>query len=648
MGTKLTDAKFFGELLDTTRPGLEEIPALAAKEDYAACRKLFALHVREMLQPETYFSTLSLEYQNQCPELAGSPADKAVKNIMFSCGMEWDFGEGPIDWFSNPTYNGYPDWTWQLSRHPEWRTMARAYRETGDEKYAEATARQVQSWIDQAQAPEPCSGGATLCWRTIECGIRMGQCWQEVIHSLYKSPAFTDDLLTDWCKSIWEHGERLRRDHMTGNWLIMEMNGLAHIGLLYPCFKIAGEWLDYATNKLEEELFKQVYEDGWQYELSTNYQDVVITNYVSVQRLMKAYGLPLNQKIVDCMNKLLGTYVKMMAPNGRVPDINDGRPMNVADLARDYSDICGEDPIVRWGATKGKEGTAPELSQIFKNAGLAALRTGWGEDDTFLYFDGGEFGYGHQHEDKLHVMLYGSGRYALLDGNNYSYDASEMRAYVLSTRAHNTVRVDGMDQNRRKTYGREALDIKKESGLQSKLGDDADALRAVYDEGYGPEQDKSITHERSVYFFKKVDGAKPFAVVVDRLTADKEHDYEVLWHLNSKTLAMNGLALSAETLHVLTPEAPMETAGISVSRGVQHPDWQGWTANSMVQKDFDPVYTAQYWLHGQNMRWVTLLYPAADCPFTGVEASLDVNDTKIALKKADGTALTVDETEFWK
>ncbi len=648
MGTKLTDAKFFGELLDTTRPGLENIPALAAKEDYAACRRVFAAHVREMLQPETYFSIFSLAFYDQCPELAGVPADKAVKNIVSSCGIEWDFGEGPIDWFLNPTYNGYPEWTWQLSRHPEWRTLARAYRETGDEIYAEAAARQIQSWIDQAQAPEPCSGGATLCWRTIECGIRMGQCWQEVIHTFLNAPAFTDDLLTDWCKSIWEHGERLRRDHMTGNWLIMEMNGLTHIGLLYPCFKTAAEWLDYGVKKLKEELFVQVYEDGWQYELSTNYQDVVITNYVSVMRIFKAYGLALDPDIVACIEKLLSTYVKMMRPDGRVPDINDGRPMAVADLAREYSDICGNDPIVRWGATGGKEGTQPEATQIFKNAGLAALRTGWGKDDTYLFFDGGEFGYGHQHEDKLHVMLSAGEKNLLLDGNNYSYDASEMRTYVLSTRAHNTIRVDGMDQNRRKTYDRLAMDIEKVSGLQSKTGDAVDALRAVYDEGYGPEQDKSVTHERSVYFVKKAEGAKPFAVIVDRLTADRDHDYEVLWHMGGKTLVMDGLQLHTEDLHVLTPAAPMETAGLSISRGVQFPDWQGWEAKSMVQKDFVPVYTAQYWLHAKDIRWVTLLYPAADCPFIGVEASLDVNDTKFTLKKADGTALTVDETEFWK
>ena len=38
--------------------------------------------------------------------------------------------------------------------------------------------------------------------------------------------------------------------------------------------------------------------------------------------------------------------------------------------------------------------------------------------------------------------------------NNYAYDTSEMRKYVLSTRAHNTIRIDGKDQNTRRSWRR--------------------------------------------------------------------------------------------------------------------------------------------------------------------------------------------------
>lgn len=66
---------------------------------------------------------------------------------------------------------------------------------------------------------------------------------------------------------------------MTGNWLIMEMNGLGQIGILYQQFKKSAKWLQQALESLEEELDRQIYPDGFQYELTTNYHDVVINNY---------------------------------------------------------------------------------------------------------------------------------------------------------------------------------------------------------------------------------------------------------------------------------------------------------------------------------------------------------------------------------
>ena len=171
-----------------------------------------------------------------------------------------------------------------------------------------------------------------------------------------------------------------------------------------------------------------------------------------------------------------------------------------------------------------------------------------------------------------------------------------------------------------------------------------DAARAVYDEGYGDEPDKTVTHERSVYFFKKPEGVQPFAVVVDRLTADRERDYEVQWMLDTKQLAMNGLQVTAGPLRLLVSEAPMETAGLRVACGQQFPELQGWLCNSMQLKDYRPIPAVRHTLHGQNIRWVTVL--CQDDIFTGVEASLDVNDRKITLKKADGTVFALDEADL--
>ena len=215
IGPLLSDKIFFGELLNCSLPGLEGIPSAAASGDYTECRHQFGVYVRSMFQPEVFLRTLK---DGTTPELTAELTDnaqKACRHYMVSCGIPCDFNGQVVDWFSNPTYNQYCEWPWQLSRHAELKTLTKAYRATHDETYAQACAELFDSWVKQAVAPiPPCGGGETLCWRTIECGIRMGVVWPEIIHSFCNSPAFTDDILTDWCKSVWEHGERLRRDHL--------------------------------------------------------------------------------------------------------------------------------------------------------------------------------------------------------------------------------------------------------------------------------------------------------------------------------------------------------------------------------------------------------------------------------------------------
>jgi len=651
MGTRLSDELFFTQHVDTSLPGLAGITDAAAAGDFAACRRIFAAFVRQMFDTERFFSIKRkmdgvIEDELQDTERA----EKAVRNIMCSVGVEYDFGDGPIDWYSNHTYNQYKEWTWQLNRHKEWKVMAGVYRRTGDERYAEATARQVRSWIDQAEAPvSPCVGEATLAWRTIECGIRQGQCWPDVIHAFVKTAAFDDDLITDWCKSVWEHGLRLQVDHRTGNWLIMEMTGLIHIGLLYPCFREAVEWYDYALDKLEQELAVQVYDDGFQYELSTGYQVVLLRNYALVMHLLAAYDREVPEKMREYMGRMMMMYVYMMRPDGKVPDINDGHDHQVSKLLAEYIDLAPDLPELRWAVSEQTEGNAPEkLNHIFADSGFAVLRTGWAEDDTWIFFDGGKFGAGHQHEDKLNLLMYADGAPILTECGIYAYDTSEMRKYCLSTRGHNTVRVDGMDQNRRKTFVR-GEESAKTHDLRTRFTPESDSLRASYSEGYGAEQDKSITHERSVYFLRRPEGMKPFAVVVDRLRAESVHDYELMWHLDTEAIASQGLQLRAGTLNLVTPEVPMKTAGLTLCRGQQSPEWQGWYSACGIQNQHRPIWTASYGLHGQDIRWVTVLYPDGDekCPIVRLEASTDVDDTKIVLRLSDGSVLELDEKKLW-
>ncbi len=301
--------------------------------------------------------------------------------------------------------------------------------------------------------------------------------------------------------SVWEHGWRLRNFHRTGNWLIMEMNGLAQIAILYPQFRNAPAWKAYAFDRLVEELDAQVYPDGFQVELSTGYHQVDIRNYQWLMDVCAAYDEPIPAAFRASMERMHAVNVLLMMPDGRLPDLNDGGWHEVAGLLESAVEDYPQRVDFLWARTRGAQGAPPaETSHAFSYAGYYVMRTSWVPDAAWAVFDGGHFGYGHQHEDKLSLLLHAYGRLLLTEGGNYAYDTSEMRRYVLSTRSHNTIRVDGQDQNRRLHYNREAFDVKEPSAALWRTTEDYDVAEATYDEGYGPAADRTVTHRRQLLF----------------------------------------------------------------------------------------------------------------------------------------------------
>lgn len=649
-GPRLTDEQFFGECLDLNQEDLKEVGAWVKQRDYGKARHAFAEHVRKSLQPDRFF-TIPFEWPENIFFYPGESeeeiADRVCTGELISCGTPCKFGDH-VDWFANPTYNKYAEWTWQLSRHNEWKILARVYRKTGDEKYAKACADLFESWVQQAVCPDDTEGFRTLCWRTIECGIRMGANWPYVLYSFYRSPAFTDDVLVDWYKSVYEHGVRLHDHHMSGNWLIMEMNGLAHISILYPEFKQAGEWHAFAFRMLGEELKKQIYPDGFQYELSTGYHDVVINNFQRLIRTARAFEVEVPELFYQILENAALIDVKLMMPDGRVPDINDGNWKESAKLLEPKLELFPDNPLIRYVVTDGQRGEEPSYhSCVLPYSGFMVMRSGWEKNAVWGLLDCAPFGKGHQHEDKLSFLMHANGKLLLTEGGNYAYDTSKMRDYVLSTRAHNTIQVDHMGQNRRKYYSWEEEDIRKKADMDYGFSETVDYAEAVYHEGYGEDVDKTISHKRAVYFLKTVDQTVPFFVVVDRMKADREHTYELLWHMNEDWAQLQDRRTVTKNLTVFTAE---KTPQWSLIIGQEEPEWQGYVATASIQGCYVPVPTLSQQVTGGNRRMVTVLYPASGwgCPVEAVEASGDPADTRIELRMKDGSTVMLDEQTLKK
>jgi hypothetical protein len=636
-GPLLSDKAFFTTCL-SDEPGMAAVREAAGNGDYPAARRAFASAIRKNLKGDVYAriehgNAGNYHFRGEC---AVEAADGICANEIVVCGIPHKF-EGPIDWFANPTYNTYKEWTWQLSRHNEWYNLAQAYRQTGDEKYARCFADQFTGWVRQAVCPgDDVSGNETFCWRTIECGIRMSGSWPLALHRFYKSAAFTDDMLVDWYKSVWEHGVRLRRQHRSGgNWLIMEMNGLAHIGILYPQLLNAGSWYEYAINKLTEELDRQVYPDGFQIELTPGYHGTILHNYRHLMILMNAYERTFPDIFVKKLEEAAELYVKLMRGDGTLPNVNDSGNGYAADGIRIVADLFPENRVFKWVLSGGNEGTTPDYDSVaLPYSGFFVMRSGWRRDDLWALFDAGPFGAGHQHEDKLNLLLYAGGNHVLTDGGNYAYDDSEMRRYVLSTRAHNTMRPDGMDQNRHKNYRWHDEDISIPAGMNYRIDDDVDTAEGEYNEGYGPGVDASIIHRRRVVFIKKPPaGLSPFFLVIDRFLSGgvHEHRYDLLWHFEDKPVEVTMGSVATEGLTLLHS---VPNSGLTLVRGQKKPEWQGWIADSALQDDFRPIHTLIHTVLGGNRRVVTLLYPCprGTCPVMAVEAGDAVEDTDITIR----------------
>lgn len=653
----ISSEEFLREKLDTSLPGLECIPRLLEEGKLEDAEREYAVFVRRSLKPDKYFRVKYRPYDNAWAlpgETDRHIFERLSRGEIMSCGYMHNFGPDGIRWEANPTPNKYAEWTWQLNRHFEFRALGRLYRETGDERVAELFVRLFRSWREQCQCEKDVSGILTLSWRTIEIGIRLSDGWQYALHAFYRSEAFTDHDICEFFASMWENARRLRHFHRPGgNWLFMEMAGLYHVGLLYPWLADAAEWKKYALDKTIRETENQLYPDGFQVELSTCYHGVMIQNVSVVADITRAMDEPVPEELTRGLEKAYELYEKLADPGLHTPDLNDGSRASVVNALSSAFSLCPGRGDFRYFASRRAEGQPPaEKDTVMPYSGIAVLRDSWEPDSQWLLFDSGPFGLGHQHEDKLNVLLYAYGKDLLRDTGNYAYDTSRMRAYVLSAYSHNTVLVDGFGQNRRGRYRWHEGDLTKISDLKVSLGKDADVLRGVYDEGFGPGY-TDVRHERTVVKIKNAPlGSGTFYIVIDRLFAcdGKPHLYEVHWQLEDVPVSVDCGGGSPQRSHELPDYSGVLLKGSRITadygggvtltllsgenctlrRGSEQP-FVGWRTPNV------PAPSVDFAAYGTNVRLVTVLYPSdRGCPVKSVEYGSDTSDRDIKIKTPDG------------
>lgn len=613
-GPRLSDAEFF-QSLDLGLPGLEQVAEAARREDWTAARIAFGRYFRQRSTPRWHIQPKP-PVKSAKPLSSKSKAESLLRHEWTWNKQHFNLG-ADIDWSSNPMNEGEsktPEWNASLNRHFHLRELADAYVATGQEKYAAEVVAQMLDWIEDCPVLEGKSGNSPYhyAWETLNTAVRAGETWPDVIYTILPSQSLTDSALCTIAKSLVEHARHLDRwPTRSGNWLTMESAACFVVGTLLCEHREAAAWRAHGIERLHRQMATDVYPDGLEIELAIGYNDWVLRNFAAVLELARLNGreseIPADYQ--GQLERMYAYHVYASMPNGQVPGLNDASNSSPAKILQQGFRYFPQRQDFLWLASGGKQGRPPqETSYAFPYSGHYVMRSGWDQNARWLLLDAGPFGSGHQHEDKLQCLACAYGKPLLVEGGTYMYDQSRWRRYVLSTRGHNTIRVDDQEQNRRKDRDSFVLPLPFQPLDNTWITrKDFDYAVGRYDSGYGPDRKTKVVHTRAVLFVKP-----DYWVLFDALDpADGgQHDYESLFHLNAPgaEVAPDAAAVitrSADEANLHVCFAGAGPLKIDVVQGLTEEPVQGW-----AQGPWRPVPTAVCrWNAKGKSRLATVLYP---------------------------------------
>jgi uncharacterized heparinase superfamily protein len=483
----------------------------------------------------------------------------------FKSGHRWN----PRTYYSDIRAAPYPGGydlkvPWELSRCQHFAWLGQAYWFCGDERYAQEYVDQVTDWIRQNP---PQLGVNWAC--AMDVAIRAVN-WLWGYYLLQSSPAFSNSFRLALFKSLLQHGRHIFAnlefsETLTSNHYLSDIVGLIYLGILLPEFEEAREWRRFGLQELEQEMFKQVYPDGVDFEASTSYHRLVAELFLSATLLAEQNGHAFSAAYCARLEKMVEFTLHLTRPDGTVPllgDCDNGRLHRLKAWAgdlREWSDhrhllaigavrfdradfaaaagdqweeaiwLCGAQAANdARAATAATPVTATGVSRAFPDAGIYVLR----HEDWQVVICAGPVGQngngGHAHNDKLSLTLFAAGQEWLVDPGSYLYTADfAERNHFRSTTYHNTVMVADEEQNR----------FDRDPGRVFTLHDDARArlvrwadeaaylLVVAEHEGYR-RLAAPVIHRRSFFFDKQA----AVWLIQDELVGRRDQNAVTYWH----------------------------------------------------------------------------------------------------------------------
>jgi hypothetical protein len=357
----------------------------------------------------------------------------------------FQIGRSGIAW-DGPQHQ-HQEWVAQLNRFFHLPSLAAAYKETGDERYAEAARDFLLDWIrahptrpDWALAPYD---------NTLNLCIRATQ-WTLTLADFLPSPAFDDAAVAAILASLTAQLEFLTT-HLApqANWRIAHVDALLTCGICLPFLPEAAGWQALAVRVLNDAYHRQILPDGAHMERTPGYHAWMTNVFQRLWRLgaaMPELALAMRPEPIARMHDY---NVGMTLPNGSDNGLHDSNSRRSGAPNR-----TALDARAAFRREAGLPEALPPTAQFFAAAGQACLRDSWEPDAVCLTFDATTWGGAHCHLSRNAVQLAAYGRHLLLDPGTLTYEVSDpLMAGGKSTRAHNTLNLNGWSQSQANPTG---------------------------------------------------------------------------------------------------------------------------------------------------------------------------------------------------
>ena len=479
-------------------------------------------------------------------------------------GIEIPLSFGKTLDYRDVTRVGDVKYVWEINRHGQLVTLAQTWHLTGEDRYLLACRELIESWIDQC--PWPLGINWTCSLEPAMRLVNWSAAWQLIGGN--SSPLFAGSVgvafRRRWLDSVWKHcsfiAGHLSHHSSANNHLLGELLGLYAGASTWPLWRESKAWSARARDQLESQALLQTTADGVNCEQAIYYHHFVLEMMLFGGLIARAQDEPFGAEFWTRVESMLEFLASIMDVKGQVPNLGDedGAVLvnftadGISDVYRsllatgavlfdrqDFRYKAGEfDEQNRWLLGNAAAQTFVDLP--ISTEGLPARRDfpqgGWyvlGDkfetaDEVRIVVDAAPLGYlaiaAHGHADALSATLSVGGEPVLVDAGTYGYYIEKhWRDYFRSTAAHNTLRIDGMDQS---VSGGPFLWTQHAQARCEAFSSNAalDRLVAMHD-GYMRLNDP-VLHRRYFDF----DKASRKLRVEDELECNGGHLVEQFWH----------------------------------------------------------------------------------------------------------------------